>query len=260
MSHALDYHSGMAQAQPSSAADADGGKLTIDELARATGMTVRNLRAHQDRGLLPPPDVQGRTGYYGPEHVARVRLIQEMQAAGFNLKAIKRVIDASNGAGDEALDFGRAVLSSFEQEEPEFATAAELEERLGGPFDPKTARKAERLGIVRPLGDGIFEISSPTLARAGEELVSMGVPVTHALAVAERAERHTRAIAEAFVRLFMDDVVGDARPSELSSEEWSRLRAVLDRLSPLATEVVEAAFRQTMSRMVERKVKEVLPP
>ena len=43
-------------------------RLTIDELARETGMTVRNIRAHQSRGLLPPPVVRARTGYYGPEH------------------------------------------------------------------------------------------------------------------------------------------------------------------------------------------------
>jgi DNA-binding transcriptional MerR regulator len=236
----------------------DHDELTIDELGQATGMTVRNLRAHQERGLLPPPDVRGRTGYYGPDHVARVRLIQEMQGAGFNLKAIERLVEASNGAGDRALDFGRAVLSSFEQAEPELATAAELEERLGGPFDPKTVRKAERLGLVRALGDGTFEIPNPTLARAGEELISMGIPVTHALAVGQGVERHLRAIAEAFVRLFMEDVMGDARPLKLSAEEWDRLRAALDRLSPLATEVVEASFRQTMSRMVEGKVRDSL--
>ena len=45
--------------------------LTIDELAQRVGMTVRNIRAHQSRGLLPPPVVRGRTGYYGPDHVAR---------------------------------------------------------------------------------------------------------------------------------------------------------------------------------------------
>ncbi len=40
--------------------------MTIDELARETGMTVRNIRAHQSRGLLPPPEVRARTGYTGP--------------------------------------------------------------------------------------------------------------------------------------------------------------------------------------------------
>jgi DNA-binding transcriptional MerR regulator len=60
--------------------------LTIDELAQRTGMTVRNIRAHQSRGLLPPPEVRGRTGYYGAEHVARIELIRELQADGFNLE------------------------------------------------------------------------------------------------------------------------------------------------------------------------------
>jgi len=45
-------------------------ELTIEQLAAETGMTVRNIRNHQSRGLLPPPDVRARTGYYGPEHVA----------------------------------------------------------------------------------------------------------------------------------------------------------------------------------------------
>ena len=61
---------------------ATGATLTIDELARVTGMTARNIRAHQSRGLLPPPEVRSRTGYYTPDHVDRIRLIQEMQAQG----------------------------------------------------------------------------------------------------------------------------------------------------------------------------------
>jgi len=233
-------------------------ELTVDELARATGMTVRNLRAHQERGLLPPPILRGRTGYYGRRHIERVRLIQDMQGAGFNLKAIDRLVEASNGAGDEALEFGRAVLSSLKEDTPEVATAEELEARLGGPFDRKTARRAARLGLVRPLGEGKFELPNPTLARAGEELISMGVPVTHALGVAEKVERHTRAIAEAFVELFTDDVMGDKRASELSAAEWTRLRTALDRLGPLAREVVVSVFRQTMSGEVERELRDVL--
>src|SRR5919107_3143835 len=68
-------------------------ELTIDELAQRTGMTVRNIRAHQSRGLLPPPAVRGRTGYYGEEHVDRIELIREMQGQGFNLEAIRRLVD-----------------------------------------------------------------------------------------------------------------------------------------------------------------------
>src|SRR2546423_8837463 len=87
----------------------EGAELTIDELARRTGMTARNIRAHQSRGLLPPPAVRGRTGYYGAEHLARLQLIHELQAEGFNLEAIRRLIEAGNGSSADVLRFTRAL-------------------------------------------------------------------------------------------------------------------------------------------------------
>src|ERR687896_2460099 len=84
--------------------------LTIDEVAHRAGMTVRNVRAHQTRGLLPPPQLRGRTGYYGAEHLARLRLIKDMQTAGFNLNAIKKLLDAApHGTGEEILQLERAL-------------------------------------------------------------------------------------------------------------------------------------------------------
>lgn len=220
-------------------------------------MTVRNIRAHQSRGLLPPPEVRARTGYYGPEHVSRLSLIQDMQAEGFNLKAIQRLLDAANGASEPVVDFSRAVLSSFSVEEPEVTTAEDLAERLGGEMNPKAARKAEQLGIIRPLGDGRFEIAAPTLFRAGEELVALGIPLAHALAVAETIDRQSKPIAEAFVRLFVQDVM---RSEDLnrSPEDWQRIRDSLERLRPLANEAVRSGFQQTMSRVVERRLERVL--
>src|ERR687887_2658698 len=106
--------------------------LTIDQLAQRTGMTVRNIRAHQSRGLLPAPEIRGRTGFYGPEHIARLELISEMQADGFNLQAIKRLLQASRSSTQEVLGFKRALMAPFEQEEPEFVEQRELEERWGG--------------------------------------------------------------------------------------------------------------------------------
>ena len=118
-------------------------EMTIDELARETGMTVRNIRAHQSRGLLPPPEVRARTGFYGPEHATRLRLIQDMQSEGFNLKGIERLLDG-NGAGEALLDFGRALLGAFVAEAPEFTTAEELAARFPG-ADERFVRKAEQL-------------------------------------------------------------------------------------------------------------------
>ena len=114
--------------------------MTIDALAARVGMTVRNVRAHQSRGLLPPPDVRGRTGFYGGEHIARIELIKELQADGFNLEAIRRLVDNAGGSSAEVLRFTREVRDAFDEEEPEIVTLEELVERWGQHADQTPAR------------------------------------------------------------------------------------------------------------------------
>ena len=120
--------------------------LTIDELARRTGMTVRNIRAHQSRGLLPAPQVRGRTGYYGAEHEQRINLIRELQGDGFKLEAISRLLDSAGGSSAEVLRFTRAVKAPFEDEQPEIVTAARarraMGRRRGGAGAPQEGRAA----------------------------------------------------------------------------------------------------------------------
>src|SRR3954462_3523110 len=106
--------------------------LTIDALARETGMTVRNIRAHQSRGLLPPPEVRARTGYYGQQHVARLKLIQELQGEGHSLAGIKHLVSRTNeSAAEVVLGLARTLLAPFENEVPEIVDESELAERFG---------------------------------------------------------------------------------------------------------------------------------
>jgi len=227
-------------------------ELTIDELARETGMTVRNIRAHQSRGLLPPPDVRARTGYYGPDHVARLRLIQELQGNGYNLAAIKDLVNASSGSSQEALAFARALLAPFEDERPEVIDAAELAERFGGPDgDPKALKRAEKLGVVVPLGAGRYEIPSPTLLRAGETLMGLGIPLEMSLDVIETVARQADSVADAFVKLFLDRVWKPFDRAGQPDTEWPAVLAALEQLRPLATEVLVATFQPRMTQATE---------
>jgi DNA-binding transcriptional MerR regulator len=219
-------------------------------------MTVRNIRAYQSRGLLPPPEVRARTGFYGPEHLARLKLVADMRGEGMNLRTIKRVLDGVPSA-EGMLGFGQALLDAFTTEEPEIWTAEEVAARFG-PIDPKVARRAEKLGILRPLGEDRVEVPSPTLLRAGQELVELGVPLEAALAVADNVRRHTRSMAQAFVRLFTEQVLGTTDPKRHAPEDWARFQAALERLQPLAGDVVRAMFAQTMTHAVEREVERIL--
>jgi DNA-binding transcriptional MerR regulator len=230
-------------------------ELTIDELARRTGMTVRNIRAHQSRGLLPAPQVRGRTGFYGPEHEARINLIRELQADGFKLEAIGRLIDSAGGSSEEVLRFTRAVKAPFENEQPEIVTAAELAERWGaGEAAPDLLRKAERLGILRPLPDGNFEELSPRLGRASAELAALGIPAEAALDVAADLRKHSDAVAKTFVSLFIRQIW---RPFEERGSPETDLPAVRDaveRLRPLASDALLAMFQLVMTEVVEDRI------
>jgi DNA-binding transcriptional MerR regulator len=64
----------------------------IDDLARMAGTTVRNVRAYQDRGLLPPPRREGRVGWYAESHLARLRVIGELLARGYTLANIGELL------------------------------------------------------------------------------------------------------------------------------------------------------------------------
>ncbi len=232
--------------------------MTIRQLAERTGMTVRNIRAHQTRGLLPPPIVRGRTGYYGEEHVARIEMTREMQADGLNLEAIRRVLDSGDGSAAAMFDFARALKAPFEDEAPEIVEAEELAEVWGVDPDPKLVRRAEKLGIFRTLPDGRVEVISPRILHAAVELAELGVGAEGALITAEKLRRHADGAARAFVDLFVKEVWQPFDRAGRPEGEWPRMSEALERMRPLAAGALLATFQIAMGEAVEKESERTL--
>src|SRR5262249_2320018 len=152
--------------------------LTIDQLAARTGMTVRNVRSHASRGLLPPPQLRGRTAYYGADHVARLRLIAGLQQQGFSLAAIEAVVaHTPAGDGEQALEFYRGLLAPWQPEDPLEMTYGELTEWLGVEPQPATLERLHAEGTLERLDEDRVRITNPGLLRAGAQSVRLGIPV-----------------------------------------------------------------------------------
>jgi len=233
--------------------------LTVEQLAFETGMSVRNIRNHQSRGLLPPPEVRARTGYYGPEHVARLRLIQELQADGLKLSAIQKLLGEDAGSAEHFVGLRRAITAPFETDAPEVLTGEDLVERFG-PLEEnrKALDKAQKLGLLVPLGDGRFEAPSPALLRAAEEVTRRGVPLDAALAVIDEVKRRAQGIARAFVDLFLVEVWRPFEKAGRPEDRWDEITETIERLRPLASDVVVAMFKQTMAAEAEDAFGKVL--
>jgi len=228
----------------------DGSDLTIEELAAQTGMTVRNIRSHRARGLLPAPEVRDRVGYYGPEHLARLRMIQELQADGFNLKGIERLLNQNVGAAEQFLSLRRTV-DEFDGEPPRTFTRAELSERFGSGLDD-TLKRAVEAGALVPVEEDRFEAPFPSLLDAAEGVIAAGVSLDHALVVIDKVRSRCRSISHEFVKLFLEDVWKPFEDDGYPEERWSEVREALDQLRPLSLQALVAVYRMTMSDEVEK--------
>ena len=224
--------------------------LTVEQLAAEVGMSVRNIRNHHTRGLLPPPEVRARVGYYNADHVARLRLIQDLQADGFNLTAIERLLSGSDGLAERLLGLRKAVTAPYEPETPEVITGEELAARFGE-IDAKDVARVRKLNLLVPLGEGRFEVPSPALLAAAEEVAGLGISLHVSLALVERVSRDCESIAKAFTRLYLRELWEPFEKAGQPEEGWDDLIAAVTSLRPLASEALLALFKQRMTTQLE---------
>lgn len=233
-------------------------RLRIDELATAAGTTSRNVRAYQQRGLLPAPELEGRTGFYGEEHLHRLRLIDELQQRGFSLEAIRQTLDIWSTGGDlgELLGFQHLLSAPLTDEQPVTFTVAELTTRFPAiEHRPELMGRALELGLVEVDDRGDLVAPSPMIIEAGTELVRLGVSmeVVFDLVAAIRAD--VSDIARRFLELVSDHLLApmiEGRDDAVSSSE---LVSSLQRLRPIAIEVVRPFLAQALASEIDRTVR-----
>src|SRR3954453_3767819 len=238
-------------------------RLKIDQLAVRTGMTVRNIRAHVTRGLLPAPHMQGRTAYYGPEHVARLELIAALQQQGFNLASIRRLVAGPTAPSpEETVAFYRTVLGPWLTEAPEIHEERELAAQFGLVPDPELIAKLQSFGLLEPLGEGRVRVLNPTILRVGQELARLGFATEQLIGVLEVLLAHSSAVSEAFVAMFLQThwtayVDAGMPPDRLPElprviQALHALARVIRALPRLASQAVGAASQQEMAQATSR--------
>src|SRR5262245_58628322 len=86
----------------------------LDELARRAGVASTTVRLYQNKGLLAPPRLEGRTGWYNDSHLSRLRLIARLQGEGYSLAGIANLLAQwEQGRGLDAVVGVEAQLDSL---------------------------------------------------------------------------------------------------------------------------------------------------
>ena len=234
-------------------------ELTVDELAARVGVTVRNVRAYSARGLLPPPRMVGRTGFYGRQHVARLLLVREMLAEGYSLAMIERTLaSAPPTASSSTLALHRALLAPWLPPEPEVLTGAELAARAGVPEDSTVVDRLVEIGLIERVGEGALRVLDPALLTAGLQVLALGVPPDALIDAQTRVNALVREIARTYVQMFLESGQQAFEDAGAPPEQLQRVQDTAARLQPAAAQALLAAFRTEMAAVVEETIESVL--
>lgn len=222
-------------------------------------MSVRNIRAHQARGLLPAPEVRMRVGYYGPEHVAQLRLIRELQDEGFNLGGIKRLLEDRHGTAERLLAVRHLMTVPIQGDPPETLSAVELGRRYR--LKPAEGRailaQAVRLGVLIPVGGDNFEAPNPSMLAVADEAVRSGIPLGAALKLIAEIQRECDAVSRSFVSLFLREVWKPFAKADMPSERWPEIEGAVERLRPAASKALMTIFQRSLSRQIDGAFAEI---
>ena len=234
-------------------------QLTVEQLAAETGMSVRNIRAHQARGLLEPPEVRLRVGYYGPEHIAQLRLIRELQDQGFNLGGIKRLIDEEGSTAERLISVRRTLADAAGADPHETLTLSELAQRfrVSAEEAPAVLARAVELGVLVPAGPDRYEVPSPSLLALAEEVTGHGVSLRSTLDALEEIIRHCDSVSRSLVEVFLSEVWKPFQQADMPPERWPEIEQAVERLRPIASEALMAIFQQRLGTQVESALVEI---
>ncbi|MFD6970917.1 MerR family transcriptional regulator [Streptomyces sp. NPDC059949] len=239
-----------------------GGRYRREDVARAAGVKVRNLRYYQERGLLPPPRREGRIAWYSDDHLTRLRLISDLLGRGYTVNGIAELLHAweEGGGLSRLLGLEREMTRDWVQEEPVTMTRAQLRTLFGPAATAEDTRRAAELGYVTIDGD-LVTYPSGRLLDATLTLVRQGVPLAEILDAGEFVPAQAAALADRFVGLFRQHVIGAegaAGLERLSATQLQHITAAVTALRPVAGEVVATEFARAMARRVDAEVAELL--
>ncbi|WP_067651435.1 MerR family transcriptional regulator [Nocardia harenae] len=235
----------------------------IDDLARAAGTTSRNVRAYQERGLLPTPARRsGRALIYDDSHLARLKIIDALLQRGFTTGHIADFITSWETGKDltEILGLQHAVTATWGKAGDPVTVPRELVHAfLGGDEDrPVADHDLERLcelGLAR-LDDDSVEFTRPELLETFAALHGYGFDLHRLIDVFAAMMPKVEEIARLMITTAEEQIVAQHGRGWLpeSKAEIAATTALLEHLRELGMSVVQSTFAQALEQVLRAEL------
>lgn len=225
-------------------------EFTVEELSQASNISVRNIRAYQDKGILPYPVMKGRRGIYSQAHLSRLKTISNLLDRGYTASSIREVLSGlEEGIGiSELIGVESAISSPWSRETPQLVSMETLLEMFGEGLTPDAIKTAIDLNFFVPEGNEMRVTSMQTL-QVGAKLCATGIPLEHLLEILRMMRGNVERVANEIVRLVADHVLEPYGPENLPpKEEFPNIAALIWQLRPLAETAVNAELARAMEK------------
>lgn len=149
-------------------------RLSIGEFAQASGLTPKALRLYDELELLPPAEVDFRSGYrfYDPGQLERARLVMWLRGLGMPLARIRIVCDLPpRAAAAEVTSYWRQVESDIAARK-ELATFL-VDHLFGKDADMADAHEEWSLQQASRTDRGLVRESNEDVVHAGARLFAI---------------------------------------------------------------------------------------
>lgn len=212
----------------------------LGELSELSGVSVRNIRAYRERGLLDPPRREGRSAYYDDRHLTQLGTVNELLRKGYTSAHIAEFLSSMRQGHDLAdiLGLQQAVF--------------------GPPGPPPTATvdidahgdEAQRLvyyGLAEVV-DGRLTLVDPSIAKvvvgAEEQLRYVQTILRVADGVSDQLDRLAKSVVESLEQSLLDGDTGRVAPRGRDDE----LRRVATDYLTLGRRVVTDRLENALQR------------
>ncbi len=225
-------------------------EMRIDDLADRAGVPTRTIRYYTQQGLLEPPTLRGRVGYYEDSHLDRLRLIKELQEKRFlPLSVIRSVLKhMESGANMETMLVPLDIIYQprWDASERNDFTRTQLATEAG--VDVQVVDAAEDMGLLFPSSKGHYTQDDVHMLRVAKEWIALGIPKSLGRLYRESLEEISRMQVRAF-----NEVVVSPLTKERISPETARDRLIegYKAMARVFEELAALLHRKVLQKAVE---------
>lgn len=243
--------------QPTSAAaQPTETEYTIHQLAELSQITIRNIRAYQERGILSPPVKRGRIGIYNENHLTRLSIISQLLSRGYSIANIGEMLDAHQQGQDinQLIGLNDAVVNIWSEKNPVYLSMIELASRFKHAPTAEDIQYAFEVGVLEPTTGDQVKISDLSLLQLSAILIDYNFSFRQLLdmLVSLRQKLDEAAISIVDIGLSIILPTDNSTYSKLTNAD--DMTQLVRQLQPLLITIVDTELGNALSRNLKQKM------